>query len=106
MEPRPRQLRRYRTEDGKHPFDIWFASIRDGKSRNVILSRLDRVEDGNFGDCEPIGEGVVELKFRFGGLRVYFGEDGDLVILLWGGDKSTQPSDILKAKSFWGDYNA
>lgn len=107
MEIRPRQLKRYFTEDGECPFDLWMKGLRDGKGRGIILNRLDRVEDGNLGDCEPVGEGVFELRFSFGpGYRVYFGEDGDLVVLLCGGTKNTQGSDILKAKSYWRDYNA
>ena len=62
---------------------------------------------GNYGDCEPVGEGVYELIFDTGpGYRVYFGIDGNEVILLGGGDKSTQVSDIRKAKDCWKDYNA
>ena len=69
--------------------------------------RLNRVAQGNLGDCEPVGDGVYELKIDFGpGYRVYFGEDGDDVILLGGGAKNTQPSDIKKAKRRWSDYNA
>jgi putative addiction module killer protein len=65
----------------------------------VVLTRLDRVEDGNFGDCAPVGSGVRELRIDFGpGYRVYFGEDGEFVILLGGGKKKTQGRDIATAK--------
>jgi putative addiction module killer protein len=65
------------------------------------------VSQGNLGDCEPVGEGVSELRIDIGpGYRVYFGEDGDDVILLGGGDKSTQAADIKSAKERWRDYNA
>jgi putative addiction module killer protein len=61
----------------------------------------------NFSNCEPVGNGVHELKIDFGpGFRVYFGEDGDSVILLNGGNKDTQDRDIKKAKEYWEDYNA
>ena len=107
MDVRPRQLKRYLAEDGESPFDLWMESLRDGKGRGIIRNRLDRVEDGNLGDCEPVGEGVFELRISFGpGYRVYFGEDGDLIILLLGGTKNTQVNDILKAKIYWRDYNA
>lgn len=72
-----------------------------------ILVRLKRAEQGNFGDHEPVGEGVIELKIDFGpGYRVYLGIDGDFIILLWGGTKKTQDYDIKKAKEFWRDYGA
>jgi len=68
---------------------------------------LDRAEEGNFGDSEPVGGGVIELKIDFGpGYRVYVGIDGNEIILLWGGTKKTQQEDIQKAQSFWRDYNA
>ena len=64
-----------------------------------IQARVDRAEDGNFGDCEPVGEGVSEMRIHYGpGYRVYFKPMGSkVVILLAGGDKSTQPSDIKTA---------
>jgi putative addiction module killer protein len=69
--------------------------------------RLNRVMEGNFGDCAAVGEGVYELRFKLGpGYRIYFGEDGDQVILLGGGDKGTQERDIRVAKERWSDYNA
>jgi putative addiction module killer protein len=65
-----------------------------------------RLESGLYGDCEPVGEGVSELRMFFGpGYRVYFGEDGDdIVILLCGGDKSSQRRDIKAAKAYWKEY--
>lgn len=74
--------------------------------RNRILSRIDRVRHGNYGDYKRF-HGIIELKFHFGkGYRVYFGEDGNtIVVLLIGGDKSTQEKDIQEAISYWEDYN-
>lgn len=73
----------------------------------IILNRLDRVANGNLGLAQSVGEGVHELKINFGpGYRVYFGQDGDEVILLGGGTKKTQPKDIVAAKDNWRDYNA
>lgn len=107
MESRPREIRLYERENGRVPFDDWILTIKDHKIRGIILRRLDRVEAGNFGDCEPVGEGIFELRVNYGpGYRVYFGEDGDLVVLLHGGDKSSQGKDIKIAKDFWRDYNA
>ena len=65
-----------------------------------------RVEAGNYGDYKLVGDGVLELRFRFGtGYGVYFGEDGDTVVaLLCGGDKSTQERDIERAKTYWKEY--
>ena len=76
------------------------------KTRERILVRIQRLENGLYGDCEPVGEGVLELRMFFGpGYRVYFGEDkGQLVILLCGGDKGSQNRDIQAAKAYWKEY--
>jgi len=72
------------------------------------MSELGKIaECGSYGDCQPVGEGVYELRFDFGpGYRVYFGIDGSEIILLGGGDKDNQVADIKKAKACWDDYNA
>ena len=81
-------------------FAKWFVSLRDRKAKARIQARIDRVEMGNFGDVSPVGEGVSELRIFYGpGYRVYFvKQNAVVVILLSGGDKSTQQSDIAKAK--------
>lgn len=96
----------YQTETGKRPFDDWLKGLKDIKARARIRSRLDRVELGNYGDHKPVGEGVYELRLFFGpGYRVYFAEDGNtLVLLLCGGDKSSQQRDIRSAHGYWQDY--
>ena len=73
-------------------FDNWFVALRDKQAIRRIQARIDRAEDGNFGDCEPVGEGVSEMRIHYGpGYRVYFAQRGmEVVILLAGGDKSTQ----------------
>jgi putative addiction module killer protein len=82
-------------------------SLKGQEIYGIIMNRLDRVEDGNFGACEPVGKGVSELKIDIGpGYRVYFGQDGDLVVLLYGGTKKTQQNDIERAQAFWSQYNA
>ncbi len=80
-------------------FDKWFDGLKDTKGRFRIQARIDRAELGNFGDCEPVGEGVSEMRIHFGpGYRVYFAQRGLLIVLLLvGGDKSTQAKDIKAA---------
>jgi putative addiction module killer protein len=96
----------YETEDGKRPFKQWLDSLRDKVAVARINARLSRVELGNFGDAKPVGNGVMELRLVFGsGFRIYYGLDGEkLVVLLTGGDKSTQDKDIKTAHDYWSDY--
>lgn len=80
-------------------FDAWFDGLKDKQARARIKVRVARAEDGNFGDCEPVGQGVSEMRIHYGpGYRVYFTQRGTaLVILLAGGDKGTQTRDIKTA---------
>lgn len=96
----------YRDRDGNEPFTAWLNRLRDPTTRRRILQRLLRVESGHYGDYKPVGDGVHEFRFFFGaGYRVYFGEDGDkLVILLCGGDKDSQSRDIQQAQRYWQEY--
>jgi putative addiction module killer protein len=96
----------YKQDDGRCPFNEWFDGLRDKKAQSRISSRLFNVQAGNLGDCASVGEGVIELRVHIGaGYRVYCGRSGtSLVILLSGGDKSSQSKDILRAKSFWADW--
>lgn len=108
-DPIARKAKNYHTAAGKRPYREWVTSRKvDGSIRNRINARIRRIEEfGNYGDCEPVGDGVYELKFDIGpGYRVYFGTDDKDIILLLGGDKDTQEADIKKAKEYWGDYNA
>ena len=77
-------------------FDAWYQSLQDRQAARRIQARIDRAEDGNFGDCQPVGDGVSEMRIHYGpGYRVYFMQRGlEIVILLAGGDKSTQRQDI------------
>jgi putative addiction module killer protein len=102
----PRRVVAYKKPDGEEPFTEWLDGLRDKTIRRRILLRVYRLEQGNFGDCKPVGEGVSELRMFFGsGYRVYFAQRGDdLVILLCGGDKSSQDNDIEQAKSYWKRY--
>ena len=80
-------------------FDRWFAALRNQNAKRRIQARIDRIEDGHFGDYKPIREKVFEMKLQHGpGYRIYYALRGlDVVILLAGGDKSTQMSDIEMA---------
>lgn len=82
-------------------FAAWLSGLRDKQGRAKILARIDRLEDGNPGKTRSVGAGVVEMKIDFGpGSRVYYIQRGQLLILLLcGGDKSTQSNDIKRAKA-------
>ena len=76
-------------------------------TRAKILTRLDRLKLGNFGDCKTIEEGVCELRIHYGpgGIRIYYGKiENKVVLLLCGGDKGSQSRDITKAKEYLKDY--
>jgi putative addiction module killer protein len=81
-------------------FTTWLASLRDQRARARILKRLDRAKAGNLGDVAAVGEGVSEMRIFYGpGYRVYFVQRGEtMIVLLCGGDKSTQDDDIATAK--------
>jgi putative addiction module killer protein len=81
-------------------FDKWLKRLRDIRGRAIILSRIERLASGNPGDVKPVGDGVSEMRIAFGpGYRVYYKDVGDvLILLLIGGDKSSQSADIEKAR--------
>jgi putative addiction module killer protein len=84
-----------------HAFDAWLNGLRDHKAVARINARIRRIELGNPGDVKPVGEGVSESRIDYGpGYRLYFVARGlTVVILLCGGDKSTQAGDIARAKA-------
>jgi putative addiction module killer protein len=89
-------------------FRDWRDSLRDQRGKAAIARRIDRLADGNAGDVKPVGEGVSEMRIDYGpGYRIYFTRRGAvLVLLLCGGDKSSQARDIAKAKELaesWAD---
>ena len=96
----------YQRSDGSSPFESWLKSLKDEQGRAIIRARLERVELGNLGNSRSLGGGVFELKIHYGpGYRLYFGCDGPkIVVLLCGGDKSSQKRDITKAKVLWEEY--
>jgi len=102
----PKQVDIYLDSNGKAPFSAWINALADIKGRAKIRERIARLRLGNMGDCEPIGEGISELRIHYGpGYRVYFGQDGnEIVVLILGGSKRTQNQDIKTAKVLWKDY--
>jgi putative addiction module killer protein len=108
MEAQPREIQRYVAPDGKIPFDEWFDNLRDTKAKTKINKRLNRVNLGNLGDHRLLREGVFELRIDYRpGYRVYFGQIGTtIVLLLCGGDKSTQEKDICQAIEYWKTYGS
>ncbi|KQM33458.1 addiction module antitoxin RelB [Rhizobium sp. Leaf68] len=82
-------------------FSNWLTKLKDVQARARIVRRVDRLQRGNPGDVKPVGEGVSELRIDYGpGYRVYFIQEGELIIvLLCGGDKSSQSRDISQAKA-------
>ena len=108
MEPQPLEIRLYLNKRGEAPFSFWLNSLKDARTRAIIRVRLNRIRLGNFGDCKSVGQGVSELRIDYGpGFRVYFGKVGTkVVLLLSGGDKSSQEGDIKKAQEFWADYRS
>lgn len=102
----PIEIKLLETDEGKIPFEEWYNSLKDKVTKVRVRRRLDRMELGNFGDTKSVGEGVYELRLHFGaGYRVYFTHVGNTVIvLIGGGDKSTQNKDIDQAKAIWRKY--
>jgi putative addiction module killer protein len=102
----PKQVIIYTTINNREPFTDWLNNLRDVMGRKRILARVSRMQQGNYGDHEPVGEGVSELRMFFGpGYRVYFGERGnEIVVLLCGGDKDSQDGDVQQAKAYWQEY--
>jgi len=98
---------KYEAADGTISLDDWLTGLRDHRARARVLVRLDRLQLGLEGHWRSVGEGVRELKIPEGkGYRVYYAWDGPtIVLLLCGGDKSTQNADIENAKTYWRDYN-
>jgi len=96
----------YRTRDLKEPFIQWLLSLKDVTTQYRIQTRIRRIESGNYGDHKRF-RGLIEIRFDFGkGYRLFCAEDGpNLVILLVGGDKSTQGKDISKALEYLEDYH-
>lgn len=96
------EVRFYEDDKGNEPVKDWLESIIDKRTKTRILTNIDRLRQGNFGDSKPVGEGVSELRIHFGsGYRIYYSRQGDtLILLLCGGDKRTQTHDIGNARAY------
>ncbi len=99
------EIRYYIAAGGGEPFAEWFAEL-DAVARAKVTRAIARMEQGNLSNVKSVGEGVLEYRIDFGrGYRVYFGRDGEtLVILLTGGTKKRQQRDIEAAHAYWQDY--
>jgi putative addiction module killer protein len=100
------ELRRYLAPAGKDVFGEWLGKLKDVRAQAKIVTRLDRVALGNFADCKPVRGGLCELRIDWGpGYRVYYAMIGrSCVLLLGGGDKRRQSSDIERALAHLADY--
>ena len=106
MPPVEYSLRHYVAASGKCPFAEWLYSLSDRNAAARVQIRLERLRLGNFGDARSLGKGLSELRIDIGpGYRVYFMVEGrSVVMLLCGGDKSTQQKDIRRAREYLTDY--
>ncbi|MGB0117036.1 MAG: type II toxin-antitoxin system RelE/ParE family toxin [Terriglobales bacterium] len=100
------EIRRYLTESGRDVFGEWVSGLKDVRTRAKIVARIDRLAAGNFGDCKALRGGLFELRIDWGpGYRVYYAQVGkECVLLLCGGDKRKQSSDIKRALEYLKDY--
>lgn len=101
-----KDLRFYIDASGKNHFEDWLKSLRDAKAKTAIDRRTARMAAGNFGDCKHLRDGVWELRIDVGpGYRTYYAKAGStIVLLLCGGDKRKQDSDIDRACRYWLDW--
>ncbi len=102
------ELLRYQGKDGREPLTVWLHRLRDRQAYAQVLTRLDRLENGNFGQCRALQSGVWELKIDHGpGYRVYYGQVGKtILLLLCGGDKRSQQADIERALEYWKEFRS
>jgi putative addiction module killer protein len=100
------ELRRYLTASGRDNFGEWLSKLKDVRTRAKISARIDRLSIGNFGDCKALRGGLFELRIDWGpGYRVYYAPVGSMcILLLCGGDKRRQSSDIKRALEYLKDY--
>lgn len=99
-------IQEYIDQSGKSPYQQWLDRLGNGRAQVKVISQVERMALGSFGDVKPVGGGVSETRIHWGpGYRIYHARVGDkVIILLCGGDKSTQNKDIKAAKEFLADY--
>lgn len=100
------EVRVYQTRDGKSPLLRWLKRLGDVKAQKAMDQRRFRIAEGNFGDHKSCGAGIWELRIEIGpGYRIYYALDGPrVVLLLWGGDKGSQVTDIRRATDYWKEW--
>jgi putative addiction module killer protein len=106
MQIKQRMVDYYKTPGGKEPAREWLSSVKDKLTQAILYKRIRQAGLGQFGKVRNLSDGVWELKIDYGpGYRVYYGIHGDqLILILMGGSKRTQTSDINKARSFWIEW--
>jgi putative addiction module killer protein len=100
------EIRHYLSRAGKDVFDDWLTRLADARTQAKIVSRLNRIAAGNFGDCRPLRQGLSEMRIDWGpGYRIYYAMLSRVCLLiLCGGDKRKQSSDIDRALAYLKDY--
>jgi putative addiction module killer protein len=108
VESIPLTVEVYENQAGKVPYSEWLLALKDKQAFARISLRIDRAKLGNLGDHKLIDDGLWEMRVDTGaGYRIYFGRiNPETIVLLWGGDKSTQQRDIEKATEYWTDYRS
>ena len=98
----------YQTEAEEMPFALWLDALKDIRAKAAVRARLARLQAGNFGDSKALRDGVSELRIQYGqGFRVYFSRQGPVIVLLLvGGEKSSQDKDIDRAIAFLEDWKS
>lgn len=106
MQIQPKGILTYITPTGQNPYRRWYVRVKDERTRAIITSRIERLRQGNPGDCRRLNKDLYELRIHYGpGYRVYFGFLHDnLAVLLGGGTKRTQRRDIAKAQNHWNEF--
>lgn len=101
------KITEYLDRNGSSPFSRWFTKI-DARAASKVTIALARIEQGNLSNVKSVGSGVMEYRIDYGpGYRIYFGRDGDqLIILLVGGTKQRQQNDIETAQTYWQEYKS